>query len=200
MTVSKKGKIFLDFDSTLANSIKAICHAFSVIDGVKYDHSLVNTWNFHNVIPHANQKSVDAMFNSHLFWGNLELYNGVKEFIEEYKDRIIIVSIGSIENQTKKIPWIHKHIGRVSMLPVVTDMSIHPKTLNKTFIRMDENDIFVEDSDSHLNLSTAGLNILFSDRGFDCEWNSQCCVVHTKSNDWYNIRELVKEFDKKFEK
>ena len=161
-----KGKVFLDFDGTLANSIKAICHAFSVIDGVKYDHSLVNTWNFHNVIPHANDRSVESMFNSHLFWDNLELYKGVKEFVEEYKDRIVMCSLGSIENQTKKIPYIHKHIGRVDMLPIITNMTTNPKTLDKTFIRMNENDVYVEDSSSHLNLSTAGLNILFSDRGF----------------------------------
>lgn len=199
MVINNKGRIFLDFDSTMANSIKAICHAFSVIDGIKYDHSLVNTWNFHNVISYANDRSIESMFNSHLFWDNLELYKGVKEFIEKYKDRIIIVSIGSIENQTKKIPWIHKNIGRLDMLPVITNMSVYPKTLDKTFIRMNENDIYIEDSAMHLNLSTAGLNILFSDRGFDCEWNFDCVVRHTKSDCWYDIMELVQEFDRKFE-
>jgi 5'(3')-deoxyribonucleotidase len=193
MTVSRKGKIFLDFDGVIANSIEAICKAFSIIDGVEYEQSLVNTWNFHNVIPHVDTYSIDKMFNSDLFWDNLKLFDGAKEFIDKYRDDIIICSIGSIENQIKKLDWIHKNLGRVDMLPVITDMNRYPKSIDKTYINIGRDDVFVEDSLSNLNCSKADYKILFSDRGFECEWNSGKFTDGVRVNSWKEIEKEIEE-------
>ena len=189
------GKIYLDFDGVIANSIESICKSFSIVDGVKYDHTIVNTWNFHNVIPHANEKSVENMFNSHLFWDNLKLFDGVKEFVDKYRDDIIICSIGSVDNQIKKLAWIKKNLGEVDMLPVVTKMDRYPKSIDKTYINMGIHDIFIEDSISNLYNSTAGTKILFSDRGFDCEWNNvkdRLDAFDLLAESWEEIDRLIK--------
>ena len=188
-----KLKIFVDFDNCSADSIYSIVQCFNTVDCTNYgDSSKVKLWNFQDLIPRADDLSVEQMFNSHLFWNNLKLYDGAKEFFNKYKDRIVIVSIGSIENQIKKIDWIHKNLGRIDMLPVITDMTIKHKTIDKSYIDM-SNGILIEDSGSNIDMSNAKHKILFSDRGFDCEWNKDCKTADYRCNTWEEIEDIVEK-------
>lgn len=196
-----KRKIILDFDNCIADSIDAIVKAFNIVDCTDYgDSKLVRKWNMNDLIPRANDKSIEQMFNSHLFWNNLKLYDGVLEFFEKYQDRIIICSIGSIENQVKKLQWIHSKFGRVDMLPVVTDMCVHPKSIDKSYIDMSDC-IYVDDSLNNLLISNAKYKILYSDRGFDCEWNKDVGEYLTQVNymakNWNNIIGIIESIDEK---
>ena len=196
-----KRRIVLDFDNCIADSIDAIVKAFNTVDCVDYgDSKLVHKWNMNDLIPRADDKSIEQMFNSHLFWNNLKLYDGVLEFFETYQDRIIICSIGSIDNQILKLQWIKKHLPKVDLLPVITDMCIHPKSIDKRWIDM-SNCIYIDDSINNLGMSDATYRILFSDRGFDCEWNKSTDdnigYWSLLAESWNEIDRLIKMIDEK---
>lgn len=199
--MTDKRRIILDFDNCIADSIDAIVKAFNIVDCTDYgDSKLVRKWNMNDLIPRADDKSIEQMFNSHLFWNNLKLYDGVLEFFEKYQDRIIICSIGSIENQVKKLQWIHSKLGRVDMLPVITDMCTHPKSIDKSYIDMSDC-IYVDDSLSNLLMSNAKCKVLYSDRGFDCEWNKYAgeylVQVNYMAKSWDNIMGIIESIDEK---
>lgn len=197
-----KRRIILDFDNCIADSIDAIVKSFNIVDCTDYgDSKSIRKWNMNDLIPRADDKSIEQMFNSHLFWNNLKLYDGVLEFFEKYQDRIIICSIGSIENQVKKLQWIHSKLGRVDMLPVITDMCVHPKSIDKSYIDMSDC-IYVDDSLNNLLISNSKFKILYSDRGFDCEWNK--CTdedefeISSFCENWSKISEYIEFVDNYF--
>ena len=66
-------KIVVDFDNNLADSIDAIVKAFNTVDCTDYgDSKSIRKWNMTDLIPRADDKSIEQMFNSHLFWNNLK--------------------------------------------------------------------------------------------------------------------------------
>lgn len=192
-----KGLIYIDTDGVKLDSIGGILKAKSIIDGIDYTKNTVKTWNFHDAIPNITERDVENLFASDLFWREVKFIEGAKEFINDYFDRIVVVSIGDARNQLRKIAFLNKHFPNIAMLPVVTKVN-KDKIIGKHLIRMTENDCFIEDSASNLNTNFAGLNILFNDKGdFDCEWNKNIQVKHSKATNYSEIRKLVEEFDKK---
>lgn len=192
-----KGLIYMDIDGVKLDSIGGILRAKSIIDGVDYTKNTVKTWNFQDAIPNITERDVENLFASDLFWREVKFIEGAIEFVNDYKDRIVDISIGDYRNQLKKIEFLNKHFPNIAMLPVVTKVN-KDKIIGKHLIRMTENDIFIEDSASNLNTNFAGLNILFNDKGdFDCEWNKNILVDHRKATNYSEIRKLVEEFDRK---
>lgn len=192
-----KGLIYIDTDGVKLDSVGGILKAKSIIDGIDYTKNIVKTWNFHDAISNITEKDVENLFASDLFWREVKFIEGAKEFVNDYFDRIVVVSIGDARNQLRKIEFLNKHFPNIAMLPVVTKVN-KDKIIGKHLIRMTENDIFIEDSASNLNTNFAGLNILFNDKGdFDCEWNRNIQVKHSKATNYLEIRKLIEEFDRK---
>lgn len=197
--MTNKRKIVIDFDNCSTDSIDAIVKAFNTVDCTDYgDSKSIRKWNMTDLIPRADDKSIEQMFNSHLFWNNLKLYDGVLEFFEKYQDRIIICSIGSMDNQILKLQWIKKHLPKVDLLPVITDMCVHPKSINKSWVDM-SNCIYIDDSSFNLLNSNAIYKVMFSDRGFNCEWNyvaeEDVHLIDFGADNWKQIDKIIQQID-----
>ena len=167
-------KIFVDFDGVILDSIAVICSIMSKRDNAFYDPSKVLKWNMQDVIPSSTSESITELFESDLFWEVADDYlmDGIKEFIEKYKDRIIVCSIGGIKNQVGKLTFIKKHFGDIDCIPIVTDMNVHPKNIDKTYVNMGEGDIYFEDSYSNLQSSNAEHKVLFNNyENWNAEWS-----------------------------
>lgn len=192
MTVSNKGRIFLDVDGVVLDSIGAVLKCFSIIEGIDYTKSQVKKWNFNDAIPHAKEIDIENIFASDLFWREVKFIDGAKDFINEHNDRVVFCSIGDARNQIRKIQFLNKHFPNVAMLPVITKVN-KDRIIGKHLIRMTENDCFIDDSSSNINESMAGLKILFDDKGsWDCEWNSSCIVKCAKLSRWSEINKIIK--------
>jgi 5'(3')-deoxyribonucleotidase len=167
-------KIYFDFDGIILDSTGVICKMKSEEDGVFYNPALVKKWNMQDVIPNANNKMRTELFESDRFWELADdfIFDGAKELIEKYKKRAVICSIGGIVNQVKKLAFIKKHFGDIDCIPIITNMNVHPKNINKTYVNMGQGDIFIEDSASNLHESYAEYKFLFNNYGnFDAEWS-----------------------------
>jgi 5'(3')-deoxyribonucleotidase len=205
-------KIFLDVDGVIIDSIAISLRCIESIQGKPYhtyDASKVLTWDMHDVVvrskddPLSDNEFMNGIFDSNLFWEFADdyIFRGVKEFVEKYHDRIVFCTIGSINNISNKSKWLQKHFGEVDILPVITDMSIHPKRINKSYIRMDEGDIFIEDSLYNLECSEAGGKILFNSYGnFHAEWSiADGYCIDPKATNWNQIDDIVKVMISRFE-
>lgn len=192
-----KGLIYIDIDGVVLDSVSGILKARSIIDGVDYTKQVVKKWNMTDAIPHLTDRGVESLFASDLFWREVKFIKGAKEFITKHQNRTVVCSMGDYRNQLKKIEFLNKHFHNISMLPVISTVNTD-RIIGKHLIRMTENDVFIEDSASNLNTNFAGLNVLFNDKGdFDCEWNKNILVNHSKATNYLEIRKLVEEFDNK---
>lgn len=186
--------IILDFDGVLADSVLGICEAFGKIRNKTYDPLKVKTWNFKDIIDNVTDKQVNRMFSNVLFWDALKPIKGSVDFVNKYKDRIIICSIGDTYNQINKLAWIEKTFGKVNLLPVVTDFS--DPTFNKSLINM-EGCIFIEDSIKNLDISNASHKILFNNYDlWDCEWNLDIDNRYVHASTFDELDKLIQQLDK----
>ena len=192
-------KIILDVDGVIIDSILAVTKYYETVECVArgtYNQRDVKVWNFHDVIPHATNESIETIFDSQFFWVNVELIDGVREFIDKYREHIILCSIGSVKNQIHKINWLTNVLGDLDFLPVITNMSEHPKRINKHFIDM-KDCIYIEDSAKHLDDSNASVKILFNNYGnFDAEW-AKSDIDYMKCTAWSEVDKIVEKYFQK---
>lgn len=193
-------KIYFDFDGIILDSTGVICKMKSEEDGVFYNPALVKKWNMQDVIPNADNKMMTALFESDRFWEIADdfIFEGAKELIEEHKERAVICSIGGIVNQVKKLAFIKKHFGDIDCIPIVTNMNVHPKSINKTYVNMGDGDIFIEDSASNLHESDVEYKILFNSyENWDAEWSEseEECNFDCYASNYKHIKIAIKEID-----
>lgn len=199
-----KPKLFLDYDSTIVNTISAIATLYNRI----YRHhqyfipaiaSRCTKWNMTDICPLI--KNVDSIFNEEELFTYLEPFPNAIEVLKELsiKYQIIIISIGDIQNLQHKLKWINTY------LPFVDDIILIKNKgciMDKSIINMDgTNDnpnIFIDDSADNLFSQALTPNLIrycYGDKR--TEWNAKWWdiggrVVHN----WLEIKkELLKEKD-----
>lgn len=163
--------IFLDFDGVIGKSIKAICSIFNESYKINMKPQEVQTWKFHELhekygvcVPHED---IVKLFDSDQFFDRLEVYEGVIEFMREYREKIIICTKGTVTNIAQKRVFLDElGLNDIHILGV-------PFQLSKGLINMqlDGNSIFIDDDTTNLKNSNATHKIQFREFPKDTEWN-----------------------------
>lgn len=175
--------LYLDFDSTLVQSISAIISMVNEDRNTNYEHIKVNQWNFGNVVPLTNEE-VEKYFEDDRFFERLELFDNVVDVLEKNSKyyNYIILTKGSKLNLEKKEKWVKEN------LPIVDKFIglIYNDSMDKSNVNMYENSVHIDDVTECLTTSKAKYKIMFKEkeRG-ECSWNRNW--DRATATDWVEV-------------
>ncbi len=183
-----KERLFLDFDGTIVDSIKAFCDTYNFyyekIDGFKpADWSKVKQYNFKDQCPLVTD--VQDIFSNIYFFDKLEFINCntfeiIKELNKEFE--IHIVTIGTINNIAQKSIWIKKNLPFIKHCEFLFNNGCK---MDKSIVDMKDS-IFIDDVLSNLESSNAKYKIIFGD---EYEWNRDS--EHIRCFNWSDVKALL---------
>lgn len=155
---------YLDFDGVIAQSCNSVCNILNAKYGERYSAEDVTTWNFSNCYGELNDNTIEDIFDSEIFFNNLEFYDGVKDFILRNSNRITIVTKGREKNLELKKQWLKENgLGDIEFIGI-------PLHISKSVVDMSNNGMFIDDSVNNLKESNATYKILFKEFDNDAEW------------------------------
>jgi 5'(3')-deoxyribonucleotidase len=182
--------LFLDFDGTIVNAIKAVCEVYNFMyrlhpDFVEADWTKCDKWNFSDVCPLL--KNCNDIFSSKKFFDVCELmdkytYDTLKKLNGKY--HIIVCSIGTPDNISYKIQWLKNHLPFISDYNmIVNNHSNGYCKMNKRIANM-QDAIFMDDVPNNLRSSNAKVKILFGKTySWNKDWTGLTCSDWNKVND-----------------
>lgn len=194
-----KRDLYIDFDSTIVNSDKAICAIYNEqykdFEGFKVaqwmDHQ---DWAYRSICPliHSHEENpvqvVKDYFGSQAFFDYLEFYDDAKEVItkltEKYK--VIICTSAFPMNASKKVLWIEEHLTMVDEIIILIDKSGNGYGKSRVAM-MEEDAIFIDDHPKNLHSTKASQKYLFKfkDTNYNADWDGP--VVST----WKEVEQLL---------
>lgn len=186
MILNKKIKLFLDFDGTIVNTIKAITSLYNedFVAYKKYKYINwfdVNTWDFLE-LEATTPEYINHYFNQPRFFSKLEYMDNFievyKRLIEKYD--ITIVSSGYSPNLVLKEKWVLKNLPDCKFIGV--NLKHHK---NKSHIDMYRG-VFIDDSFNNLATSNASRKICF---GEIYEWNEKS--TYDRCYNWTEVEKLL---------
>lgn len=170
----QKQNLFLDFDNTICNSIKAFCNTYNTTypynqtkDFKPADWTKCAKWNFSDQCNISSDEEVEHIFSIHNFFEKLEFMSYAEEVIPKLceKYNVIICSIGTLENLSHKSLWIKENMPYIRNTILINNDGCK---MDKSIINMD-NGIFIDDVSSNLFSSNARYKYCF---GKKYEWNT----------------------------
>lgn len=178
--------LFIDFDGTIVNTIKAICDLynkdFAFYDDYKFiNWSDIETWNF-DELKLASSKYINQYFNQPRFFDVVEFMPFAKEIIDELSSiyKIHIVSMGDKANLRLKEQWIKNNISYAEFIGVDFAENADKSKIDFT------NGILIDDSIANLKTSNATINICFGDEyDWNKDWSSFRCY------NWIDVKRLL---------
>jgi len=186
--MGEKETIYLDFDGTIVNSVKSFCIVFNLEhigqkDFVKADHTKVNSWDLQDECP-QNSNKIEEIFASDMFWHHLELINDntfeiLRQLKEEYN--VIICSVGSPSNVSKKVEWCNRYLGIEDMIM----LSQSKLKMDKSCVDMSKG-IIIDDHIDNLKTSNADVKICF---GEIKSWNEDWQGLRVR--DWTELAKIL---------
>jgi len=111
--VNSKIKVFLDFDSTIVNSVKRFVEIANKKFNVNKSPDELGSYNFRNLYPEITQEEVYEIFSSEEFFDEkLEFMPHIVEVLEKYKNDIdfYISTAAHGKNLELKTKWIEKNM------------------------------------------------------------------------------------------
>lgn len=140
-------KIFLDIDGVIFHSCQAMIDILNERYGGNFDGSDVTSWNFQCCYRGMTSEEVESIFNNGLFFKIVKPIDGALEFMDRYRDKIILVTKANIENYALKRKWFDdRGFKDIPMIAL-------PLNVSKGFINMnniDEYSLFIDDSTQNL--------------------------------------------------
>lgn len=191
--------LYLDFDSTIVNSEKAICQMYNekysgYEDFIPAEYTQTEDWSFRNQCPliHSLEdepiKYIQNMFGSDEFFEKLEFYDKALESIEKLAEKynLLICTSGTPLNVSKKVLWIDENLDVIKELLFVINKE--GKGYGKRRVAMlDGGSIFIDDHPSNLDSTKAHRKILYKykESNYNKEWDGE--IVSS----WSEIMELL---------
>ena len=184
--ISRRKEIILDFDGTIANSIKAICDTYNedfqyYKDFTHTEWCDINTWDFKELIL-ASKEYLNQLWEQPRFFERLTFMDNAESALTVLKEKydISIASLGTQPNEIGKEIWIHKHMPYIKNFYFI-DVEKYP---DKSHIDMNSA-IFIDDVSKYLRNTNANKKILFGDSyPWNDDWRGMRC---------YNWVEVLKE-------
>lgn len=185
-----KRKLFIDFDSTIVNSIKRICEIYnkkyiSHLDFIPAKWYLVEKWNFSDQCTLAAKGEVPLYFNRKEFFNKqLEFMDNAEEIINKLctKFDVYVPSLGLDNNLKYKEQWLNKHFPYIKFIPCSFNTCSDKKHIDMS------DGILIDDLVSNLESSNATTKICFGDiYDWNKNWNGIRCW------NWYEIYNFLME-------
>ncbi|MDP4144070.1 MAG: hypothetical protein Q8936_06230 [Bacillota bacterium] len=184
-------KLFLDFDCTIADSVKTYCNVYNSYykerKGFKVaDHSKVKRYDLKDQCHLVDHQ--ETIFSSKEFFKHLEFMPHAKEVIERLgcKYELVICSIGTLDNISYKSQWIKNNLPFIKNVVLVsTAVEAASIKMDKSSVNMKDS-IFIDDHVENLLSSNAELKICF---GKEFEWNKNW-MGHRCFN-WKEVENLL---------
>lgn len=156
-------RYYIDFDSTLVNSVKAMVEILNKKFDKDVDYKNINIYNFSDCFI-VDGKQVELIFDSEEFFDIVEFYDGALEFIKENIDKITIISKGNPTNLKLKGEFLAKHgLSEVKYVGL-------PLNKSKGFVDMTDC-VFIDDVTSNLYETNAKYKIQFREFDEIKSWN-----------------------------
>ena len=180
-----KRDLYIDFDSTIVNSDKAICRIYNETykdyEGfVPADWMKHENWAYTKICPLIHQhednpvKMIQDYFGSQAFFDYLEFYKNAKEIIgkltEKYK--VIICTSAFPMNASRKVLWIEEHLPAVDEIIILINKSGNGYGKSRVAM-MEEDAIFIDDHPKNLYSTKASQKYLykFKETDYNGDWD-----------------------------
>ena len=155
--------IFLDIDGIIFHSCQAMINILNERYGGNFDGSDVTSWNFQCCYPNMTSEEIEDTFNDPKFFDIVKPIDGALEFMDRYRDKIILVTKANIENYAHKRKWFDdRNFADIPMIAL-------PLNVSKGFIDMQNctgfynYSLFIDDSTNNLQETNADYNIMFKE-------------------------------------
>ena len=158
--------LFIDIDGVIFASCDAIIQILNERYGGSSKGSDVTSWDFQCCYSNMTSAEIEDTFNDPRFFEIVKPIKGALEFIDRYKDKIVIVTKAVTDNFIHKRKWFDEHI--YSDVPIIAV----PLDMSKSIINMNTIDgwsLFIDDSTNNLNDSNADYKIQFREYNDDKE-------------------------------
>lgn len=157
-------RYYIDFDSTLVNSVKAIVCILNNQYNKHVDYKDINEWDFSDHFK-IDSKGVLTLFDSEEFFNIVEFYDGALEFLKENINKVTIISKGNPTNLKLKGEFLAKNgLSEIKYIGL-------PLNKSKGCISMTDC-VFIDDVTSNLYETNATYKIQFREFDEDKSWNS----------------------------
>lgn len=174
MSIDKQ-RIFLDFDGTLVNSRKAYFSAYEKLYSCHREYVHPNwddgsNWNLRSMCPLAKED----LFEHDLFYYDLELEKDAYKYAEMISKKydIIICSIGTYVNISKKAVWIKNRLPFIDKVILINNAHNH---MDKSIIDM-KGGIIIDDVSNNLITSNADMKLCYGDTyAWNDNWTGERC-------------------------
>ncbi|MFA5559535.1 MAG: hypothetical protein WDA59_08840 [Methanofastidiosum sp.] len=177
-----KQSLFIDYDLTIVNSIKAFCNVYNIWyknhpNFIPANPNAITSYDFKCICPLLQDKEEKlAIWGSKLFFDLVEFmdndtYPILKALNEKYK--VIVCSIGIPSNIAYKAQWLEFKLKFINDYILIADKNC---TMNKSMVNM-ENAIFLDDIVSNLESSNASKKVLFGKiYPWNKKWDGEKCL------------------------
>jgi 5'(3')-deoxyribonucleotidase len=185
-----KRKLFIDYDSTIVNSIKRICEMYNeeYINHPKFIPArwyLVEKWDFADQCKLAPKGLVTYYFNREDFFNEkLEFMENAEEIINRLNSKfdIYVPSLGYKDNLYFKEEWLKKKMPFVNFIGCSSN-----DCKDKSHIDM-SGGIIIDDHIDNLKTSNADIKICYGDI---YDWNKNWTGI--RKWNWYEIYDFLME-------
>ena len=116
-------KIFIDIDGVIFHSCQAMIDILNERYGGNFDGSDVTSWNFQCCYPNMTSEETEDTFNDHKFFDIVKPIDGALEFMNRYRDKIILVTKANIENYALKRKWFDDRGFNIPMIALPLNVS-----------------------------------------------------------------------------
>ena len=155
--------IFIDIDGVIFHSCQAMIDILNERYGGNFDGSDVTSWNFQCCYPNMTSEEIEDTFNDPKFFDIVKPIDGALEFMNRYRDKIILVTKANVENYAHKRKWFDdRNFADIPMIAL-------PLNVSKGFIDMQNctgfynYSLFIDDSTNNLQETNADYNIMFKE-------------------------------------
>lgn len=150
--------IFLDIDGVLFHSCQAMIDILNERYGGNFDGSDVTSWNFQCCYPNITSEEIEDVFNCPKFFNIVRPIDGALEFVDRYRDKIILVTKASVANYAHKRKWFDDR--GFNSIPIIA----LPLNISKGIINMQYySSLFIDDSTNNLQEVNANFCIMFKE-------------------------------------
>lgn len=184
-------KIFIDFDCTIADSIKTYCNVYNLSykeqEGFKEaDHNKVDAYDLKDQCHLVDHQ--ESIFSNEEFFKHLEFMTDATDVLEKLSTQyeLIICSIGTLDNISYKAKWIKNNLSFIKSVILLTGtMGSSGLKMDKSTVDMKDS-IFIDDHADNLLSTNAELKICFGkEYAWNKNWMGQRCIG------WKEIEKLL---------
>ena len=149
--------LFIDIDGVIFASCDSIIQILNERYGGNFDGSDVTSWNFQCCYPNMTSEEIEDTFNDPKFFDIVKPIDGALEFMDRYRDKIILVTKANVENYAHKRKWFDD---RGFNMPIIA----LPLNVSKSLVNMnsiDEYSLFIDDNTQNLIDSNSDFKVQF---------------------------------------